>query len=213
VRRGLIEAGKLESAAQLQGKRFAIKSASTTEYYTEKLLDRMGLTLNQIEVVDVPDDLLPEALSRGTVDIAYATEPLLTRILRSGNAAVLMPVQQIAPGFENTLFVMYGPNLLDKNPDAGRRFMVAYLKAVRQYDQGKTERNLEILVKHTGFDRELLQQACWPPFHLDGGVNMQSVLEYQDWGLKKGMVDSAVTEEQLWDPSYVEYANRVLRGD
>jgi ABC-type nitrate/sulfonate/bicarbonate transport system substrate-binding protein len=108
-------------------------------------------------------------------------------------------------------FILYGPILLDKNPDAGRRFMVAYLKAVRQYNLGKTERNLEILAKHTGLDRELLKRACWPPMHNDGRINVRGVLDFQAWAVGKGFLDSPVKEEQFWDPRFVEYANQVLK--
>ena len=99
---------------------------------------------------------------------------------------------------------------MEENPDAGRRFMVAYLKAVWQYNQGKTERNLEILAEYTGLDRELLNQACWPTARNDGQINVESILDFQAWAVEKGYLDSLVTEEQFWDPGFVEYANEVL---
>ena len=52
----------------------------------------------------------------------------------------------------------YGPAFLDKDPELGRRFMVAYLQGVKQYNEGKTERNLEILQNYTRLDRDLLKQ-------------------------------------------------------
>lgn len=89
--------------------------------------------------------------------------------------------------------------------------MVAYLKAVRQYNQGKTERNLEILAEFTGLDRELLKRTCWLPIRNDGRINVESVLDFQDWAAGKGFLDSKVTEEKFWDPSFVQYANQVLK--
>ena len=44
----------------------------------------------------------------------------------------------------------------------------------------------------------------------DGQINLQSVLDFQAWAVEKGYVESPVAEEQLWDPSFVEYANEVL---
>ncbi len=38
----------------------------------------------------------------------------------------------------------YGPAFTDTNPEVGRRSMVAYLQGVRQYNQGKTDRNIGI---------------------------------------------------------------------
>ena len=88
---------------------------------------------------------------------------------------------------------------------------LAYLKAVGQYNGGKTERNLEILVRHTGLGRELLKEACWPTLRDDGRINVKGVLDFQAWALARGFIDAPVREDQFWDPSFVEYANQALK--
>ena len=121
-----------------------------------------------------------------------------------------MPIKKVVPNLQQA-FIAYGPTLLDEGPDAGKRFMAAYLKGVRQYNQGKTERNLDILAKHTGLDEELLMQICWPSFRSDGRIGVQGVLEFQAWAVEKRFLDSVVTEDEFWDPSFLEWANQVLR--
>lgn len=209
ARRALVDSGELNSPAQLKGRRISLRTASVGAYLLEKLLSTAGLAPDDVEIMDIPTAAKPEALEKGTIDLAFASEPWVTRILEAGHAVVWTPAQQVIPDFQTSVMV-YGPTLLDENPDAGRRFMIAYLKAVRQYNQGKTERNLEILAKHTGLDRELLTQACWSSFRDDGQINVQSVLDFQAWAVEKGYLDSLVTEGQFWDPSFVEYANQVL---
>jgi hypothetical protein len=88
--------------------------------------------------------------------------------------------------------------------------MVAYLKAVQQFNKGKTARNVEILSKHTGLDAELLQRACWPTISSDGQIDFESLLNFQRWAMKKGLLDSLVTKERLSDLSFAEYACQVL---
>ncbi len=88
--------------------------------------------------------------------------------------------------------------------------MLAYLKAVREYKQGKTERNLKIIAKHSGLDEELLKRCCWPSLRENGRINIESILDFQKWAVKKGLLDKVVTPEQFWDPSFVSYASRVL---
>ena len=90
--------------------------------------------------------------------------------------------------------------------------MIAYRKAVQQYNEGQAERNLGILKEYTGLDEELLKQACWPSFREQGRINVQEVLKFQTWAVEKGYLDNLATEEQFWDPSFVEYANQVLGG-
>jgi NitT/TauT family transport system substrate-binding protein len=205
----LVKSGELNSPSQLAGRRIGMIPASIQDYYMSKILGQTGLTTKDIEVINIPNPARLEAIGDGSLDLAVTGEPWVTRILRTGSAEVWMPAEQVIPDFQFG-FIVFGPNLLEKNPDAGRRFIVAYLKAVRQYNQGKTERNLEILAKHTGLDRELLTQACWSSFRDDGQINVQSVLDFQAWAVEKGYLDSPVTADQFWDPSFVEYANQVL---
>jgi NitT/TauT family transport system substrate-binding protein len=86
------------------------------------------------------------ALAKRRIDFMVTTEPWLTRIIRAGHGVLWKRVQDVIPDFDYA-FVRYGPSILEKDPEAGRRFMVAYLKGVHQYNQGKTVRNLEIMAK------------------------------------------------------------------
>jgi NitT/TauT family transport system substrate-binding protein len=210
ARTALTEAGELDSPAQLRGRRIVVgPTASFGSFYVEELLNRASLTLDDIEIVDVPSPARGEALEKGTIDLAQAAEPWVSRISETGHATMWMPIRRVRPDFQMG-FVVFGPTLLDENPDAGKRFMVAYLEAVQQFNQGKTERNLAILAEYTGLDVKLLGQACWPSFRDDGQINVQSVLDFQDWAVEKGYVDKPVTETQFWDPSFIEFANQAL---
>jgi NitT/TauT family transport system substrate-binding protein len=206
--RALIESGELKGPAQLKGRKIGANPRSASAYFVEKLLNTAALTLDDVEVVDIPQAVMGQAIGKN-VDVAFLMEPSVIRAVQANQGVVWKTTQQVAPDFQVS-YILYGPALLEKNPDAGRRFMIAYLKAVRQYNQGKTERNLEIIAKHTGQDRELLKQACWAPFREDGKINLQSVLDFQAWAVKRGFLDTSLTTDQFWEPGFVEYANRVL---
>jgi NitT/TauT family transport system substrate-binding protein len=120
-----------------------------------------------------------------------------------------MPVQDVIPDFQAG-FVVYGPTLLEKNQDAGHRFMLAYRKAVRQYNQGKTPRNLDILAKEFELDRGLLEASCWQPFRADGHINAQSVFDFQAWAVKEGYLDTPVGQERFWDSRFLDRANQAV---
>lgn len=90
--------------------------------------------------------------------------------------------------------------------------MVAYLKAVRQYGLGKTERNLAIISASTGLEPDLLSRAHWVPCHADGSINVESVMDFQAWAERKGFVDRTLSPEEFWDPSFAQYACGVLDG-
>ena len=85
----------------------------------------------------------------------------------------------------------------------GKRFIRAYLEGIHQYGQGKTERNVQILAEVTGLPPELLKQACWPPVHADGHINVATFKEFADWAYEKGFLDRELSEEELWDPRFL----------
>jgi NitT/TauT family transport system substrate-binding protein len=122
---------------------------------------------------------------------------------------VWIPANSVVPNFQLAV-VIYGTRLLKKHQEVGKRFMVAYLKAVKQYKQGKTDRNLAILMKYTNLSRELLQEACWPPIQSDGQIQLESILEFQNWSLQKGLLDSIIPIEQFWDDRFIRFAHQEL---
>jgi len=209
VRQELFETGELDTVAELEGRTMPLRSASMEEYYLDKLLATADLTLEDLEITFMPQPAELEAMAQGTIDATMASEPWATRHAQTGNAAVWMPYNDFVPE-EQHVTVVFGPSLLDANPDAGRRFMVAYLRGVRQYNQGKTERNLEIMAEFSGLEKEFLEAACWFDFYDDGHVNVQSLLDFQEWAVGKGYLDSVVPEDQFYDPGFIEYANQVL---
>jgi NitT/TauT family transport system substrate-binding protein len=212
ARRASVKPGDPVTPAQLRGKRISIGAGLPTAagYFAEKLANAVGLAISDVEIVEhLPHPAELDALEKGSIDFIIDGEPKATRIAQGGQGVFWKPVQHLAPDFQYDV-VIFGPNLLQNNPEAGKRFMVAYLKAVRQFNQGKTDRNLEILGKSTGLGPELIRKACWPQFRSDGKINVGSVIDFQSWAVKKGFLDRMATENQFWDPAFVEYANKFL---
>jgi NitT/TauT family transport system substrate-binding protein len=107
--------------------------------------------------------------------------------------------------------VIFGPSILEDNPEAGVRFMVAYLKAVRQFqEQGKSERNLEIISEFTGVSIEELKDVCWTSFRVDGSMNLDAIEDFSRWAVAKGYVATAPGIDQVWDPQFIDAANAIL---
>jgi NitT/TauT family transport system substrate-binding protein len=209
VRSDLVENGELGNHAQIEGMRVAYRQVTVEGYVLDHFLSSVDLTLDDIEQVDIPTPAELEALQKGSLDVVAATEPWVARMTASGAGVVWVSFQDVMPNFQNGV-VYFGPGLLGDDPDVGRRFMVAYLKAVQQYNLGKNERNVEIIAEYTGLEEELLEQVCLPTLRGDGQVNVQSILDFQEWAVQKGFLEVVVPADQFWDPSFVEYANEVL---
>jgi NitT/TauT family transport system substrate-binding protein len=208
---GTIPTGGVVTGDMLRGKKLDFVQGSWNEYLADKLLATVGLSTTDFEHVDIPSASEIKAMESGQIDLVVQNEPWVTRLLADGNTNVLRPPSQIVPGSESAI-TMIGQKLIGQNAEVGNRLMVAYLRAVRQYNEGKTDRNVAILSKYTQLDTELLKQMCWPAMRSDGAVNVDSLLDFQQWAMNKGLQQTALTREQMWDPSFVTTANQRLSG-
>jgi NitT/TauT family transport system substrate-binding protein len=207
VRKDLFDKGIVKNVSDLKGRKIAVHDS---DYDLYRVLALGNLTKGDVETVDMDFPTTVSAFQNGAIDVGLVTEPYVTQALNSGSAVVLVPGQDFVPGWPMPLY--YGPAILNKDPELGRRFMIAYLQGVKQYNEGKTEQNLAIIGNYTHLDRDLLNQTCWWPVAADGNPSRQPVREYTDWMYANKMITQNLNDDQLFDMSYVTYANAVLRN-
>ena len=208
VRRALFESGEVTKVSDLKGRK--IMFTSDQSYLVSLLLKRGNLTPDDVEIVNMDFASGVVALTNGAIDAGDLTEPFITQVNNSRSAVMLIPTNEYCPDWPLPLY--YGPAFLDKDPELGRRFMVAYLQGVRQYNQGKTERNLVIMGNYTKLDRVLLEQSCWMPVANNGDLPRKPIREYVDWMYANKKITQNPPDEQLFDMSYITYANGVLQN-
>jgi len=207
VRKDLYDKGIVRNVSDLKGRKIA---ARDSDYDYLQSLAQGNLTPDDVDTVTMDFATAVTAFQNGAVDAGLLTEPYVTQAVNSGSAVVLRPGHEFIPNWTAPLF--YGPAFLDKNPELGKKFMIAYLQGVRQYNEGKTERNLDILQNYTGLDRDLLRQSCWPPIAADGTVPRQFNRDYIDWMFANHSISQKLDDDQLYDMSYAEYADSVLNN-
>jgi len=196
--------GSIDAEA-LRGGQIRVSEAGSSEYFVDVALQGIGVDIDDMVNLDVPQSTIAEVIASGELDLALMSEPTLSAALATGQVVQWLPDSEILPGYQYA-FVMFGPNLLEENPEAGNRFMVAYLRAVRQYNEGKTGRNVEILSQYTEIEPEVLEAACWPSLKDDLSVSVDDVLAMQAWAVERGYMDAELDPAAIYDPQFVEYA-------
>lgn len=78
---------------------------------------------------DVPNSAAMDAVSKNSLGLVQATEPWVTRFLDTGDVKMWVADYEVIPDHQFS-FTAFGPSLLVENPEAGKKFMMAYLKAV-----------------------------------------------------------------------------------
>ncbi|HEX3549152.1 MAG TPA: ABC transporter substrate-binding protein [Candidatus Elarobacter sp.] len=185
------------------------------------LLGQVHLSYNDVthEFLGFPNHVA--AFANKGIDASLTTEPSATVAVRSGGAVryagddVWYPNQQLA-------VLLFGGNLLRKNREIGRKFMAAYIKSVRFYNDGLardprtghgslTGKNgkeiLDILTEYTAVkDRSIYEQATPNGNDPDGRVNVASLRRDLDFFKTQGLVTANVTAEGVHDGSFVDAA-------
>jgi NitT/TauT family transport system substrate-binding protein len=206
VRRDLIDSGSVKTVSDLRGRKVA--AGTDQSYGVFRALALGNLTTSDIEFVTMPREGILVAFENGAVDAAFLMEPYVTEAVRNNKSVVFLTGYAITPYYSNSL--LYGTAFTQTDPELGRRFMVAYLEGVRQYNRGKTERNLQILSKYTRLDRNVLNETCWVDIAETGEFPPEPILEYVDWMYMNKKIPRTVENNQLFDMSYVQHANSIL---
>lgn len=204
-RKDLVTAGKLQKPSQFRGLHLATGSLGIEGYYIDKYLQREGLSLADLQVDDVSPPAIGEALANGSLDAANAAEPWLTRILKEGNAELIVGAKDVIPN-TNISVIAFGPTFLSEKPEVGRRFMAAVVRGVQKYQEGKTEDNVKIIAEFTGLEPELVKELCWPPASPGGSLNAESLVAFEQWALSKGGVDKVLMPDEFFDSSFADAA-------
>jgi NitT/TauT family transport system substrate-binding protein len=190
----------------LRGERLALVRGGIAEYLVIRLLARQNLTLADVIAIPMPQGA--PVSSRDKIEaVRYVGEPNLSALISEGMTTILATTEEVAPGHQST-FIVYGKRLLHDDPDLGRRFMRAYLRGVRQFNAGKTERNVDIVSRFTKLPPEITRQSCWIAIANDGRIDPKAVQPFLDWALAQQYLDGPVTTALWWNPSFVDHANQ-----
>ena len=188
----------------LRGTSVIIGSGSSL-FVFERLLAQHGLQVSDVTLENVPSAARVEALLNGTVDLTSLVEPTLSISMNELGLELVADHNELMP--DATLAVLiFGPNMLHREDDVHVRFLTAYLQGARQFNEGPTERNLEILSPALELEREILTEICWISFRETGLLNTDTALEYMNWLHDQDQLDATLTVEQFYDPSFVEQA-------
>ncbi|HET7627470.1 MAG TPA: ABC transporter substrate-binding protein [Bacillales bacterium] len=191
---------EFQTYKDFKGKRIAVSSRNgVDDYIFQRMLDHAGLTRNDVKFVLMPDfGNMLASLSSGAIDAALQIEPLITKgeakdiAVRFGDTTDYAPKAQIA-------MVLGSPQFVNENQDVALRFMVAYLKGVRDYNDAflkgeGTDEVIEIMTKHTSLkDPDIWKKVAVTGLNPNGKMFVDNIKDqyefYQKQGALKGEID------------------------
>ncbi|HZR98993.1 MAG TPA: ABC transporter substrate-binding protein [Chloroflexota bacterium] len=218
LRREAWDNGTIRSAADLRGKKVSVPSrGSGAQASLDKALRREGLTTDDVDITPLNFPDMEAGFAGGAIDGAIVIEPFLSSIVDHGVGHLYARNDEYYPN-QQVAVVLYSNQFAREQTDVARRFMVGYLKGVRDFndawvkgDAAKREAVIAALVKHTPIkDRAVYDRVAMPGLNPNGTINRESLAADQEYFLSTGDQQQRVELSQVVDPQFADYAVQVL---
>ena len=220
VRKDHVDSGRYRELKDLKGMKFAMNAPGVSNTSTlNTLLKSAGLSYSAVETVDLP---LPDhvaALKNKSVDASASVEPAPALAIRSGDAVLIKSDDEILPNHQIAV-LLYSEEFALRQADAARRFMRAYIRAVRFYNDALKNGRLDgpaaddviaILSEATPIkSREIYKLITPTGMNPDGRVNKASLIHDLAFYMEQGLIKGIVNLDDVIDGSFVEAALKEL---
>lgn len=203
---------EIKSYEDFEGKRIAVSTKNAVDdYIFQQMLDHAGLTRDDVEFVLMSDfGNMMSALSNNQIDAALQIEPLIAQGIsndihvRFGDATDFAPKAQIA-------MVLGSPKFLGERREVAKRFMAAYLKGVRDYNDafvketGDKDAIIDIMTKHTATkDPEVWKNIGVTGLNPNGSMFIEDIKNQYDFYNSNGAISAELDFDQVIDTSLAE---------
>jgi NitT/TauT family transport system substrate-binding protein len=218
VRTELIKSGRFKTPKDLKGMTIAGNqpgSVSTVALY--ELLKKYGLTWSDIKRVNLDYPEHVAALQNGKVDASITSEPEASQAILMGGVTRVMGNDAWYPNQEISVLI-YSGAFIREHRDLARKFMRAYLRAVRYYVgalrggrfAGPNAADvISILSATTGLKDPAAYKTLTPSsIDPDGKLNLGSMRKDLQYFKDQGLIDGNVKVEDIVDESIL---NDVLK--
>ncbi len=150
-----MEDSGIEGISGLTGKKVGTEQGTVGEFFLQILLQRDGLELSDVEIVDMSYDQIPAALVSGEIDAGVTYEPSITETLNQGGRVLTDSASE-----RGTIVDVYSAyrSHLEAYPESYKKFVLSLLDAADYYN-AHPEESISIMAEAYGNDVEELSKA------------------------------------------------------
>jgi sulfonate transport system substrate-binding protein len=194
----------IHTIEDLKGKKVAVQVGSSVHYFLSQVLAQKGLTLADVQLVNLPGPDQGPALESGNVDAIVLWMPYRTQLEMADKAKVLVDSGHFSGGIG---VYMVRNEFGKQNP----KLVQCFLKATKQannYLKKHPQEALKLLAANCQFSPEVLKQSL-EGFDWSMGITSKDV-EAMD-GIKQFLKETNVIRkdfaiQELFDTSYYQQA-------
>jgi NitT/TauT family transport system substrate-binding protein len=222
VRKDLVDSGRFKTYKDLKGMKLAVGTfGSANSSAMNEALKKGGLTWSDaVEIVALTFPQHIVAFQNKAIDAAMTNEPTASQAVQNGFAVRIAGNDEIYPE-QQTAVVLYSELFARDRPQLALKFMRAYIRAVREYNDALKDGKIsgrnadeiisiltaETFIKDPGIHRSSTPAAIDPDGRLSlAGLRKDLVFFKQ----QKLIEDPNITVEQIIDTSFAEKAAQEL---
>jgi NitT/TauT family transport system substrate-binding protein len=222
VRKDLVESGRFKSYADLKGMKLAVGTfGSANSSAMNEALKKGGLAWSDaasIVALNFPQHLV--AFQNKAIDASMTNEPTSTSAVSAGLAVRIAGNDAIYPA-QQTAVVIYSEIFGRTRPEHALKFMRAYIRAVREYNDALADGRIagpnadevvSVLTEYTFIKDAKIHRSITPAaIDPDGRLNLDGLRNDLVFFKEQKLIqDSGITVEHIIDTSFVEQAVKDL---
>jgi NitT/TauT family transport system substrate-binding protein len=221
IRKDLYDSGAIRSARDLKGTRFALNGRGTIiEWMQAKVLEKGGLTPEDVEAPILPWPDQVTALGNRAIDVGFVGEPLGSLAVARGVAVILEEREPgqgepwYAPNAQGSMILM-NRTWAEANPAAATAVVKSYVQAARRM-QGtrifEDEPALASVEKWVNVKPDVVRQATPPLWALNGRLDVGTLTEVQRYFLDTGATDyqQPIPLDRMYNDTWLNDALREI---
>jgi NitT/TauT family transport system substrate-binding protein len=190
----------IETLEDLKGQDIGISEGTIIEYSVDRLLQAEGFQPEDISTVAVPR--IPDRmalLTSGELPAANLPDPLASLAIQSGAKVIVDDSSH--PEFGHSV-ISFRKEVIDNNPEAIKRFLIALEKAVNDINADKDQFS-GLLSERNLVPEPLLGTYPIPDFPEASVPPISQWDDVLDWALTKGYLDAELQYDDSIDDSYL----------
>jgi sulfonate transport system substrate-binding protein len=189
---------------ELKGKTVALVVGSYAQHLLVLLLEKAGLTINDIELVNIPASEQPATLASGQVDAIVIWEQYISQLEASGVAKVIADGAGVKRGNMVTYAVT---SYAEKHP----LVIQAYIKASQRasdYIAGNPKAAAAAIAKNFGVSNEVMERILKKySFNPElTAADIAEITKVKDYLKSVGLIKNDVDMSEFINPSYYKAA-------
>jgi NitT/TauT family transport system substrate-binding protein len=208
LRKDVVESGRYKTPADLKGMKIATGITQPSEWLSAAMAAGAGLAVTDVDFVSLGFANTIAAMSNKAIEGGSVNEPFATSLIEQAGGVRVASMDKFRPRFPAG-YLLYGTSLTKTNREAGRRYMIAYLRGLHDYKLafGPEKKNTaDVVALLKKYNMTITPETPSMGVPDDGAPSFTAVPEFAAWLQQIGAIKAQPDLKGLVDDSYRQYA-------